>query len=48
MNFALNNKIKYETRRTDRFKPFREEAETYAMPLPFVVIDGVAKRIEDL
>ncbi len=46
--YALQNKLKYEVRRTNFSNIFREEAEKYGLPLPFVVVDGVAKRIEDL
>ena len=46
--YAIQNKVKYEIRRTNLSKDFREEAESYGVPLPFVVIDGAAKRIEDL
>ena len=46
--YALQNKVKYQIRRTNLSKDFRDEAERYGIQLPFVVVDGVAKRIEYL
>lgn len=46
--YAIQNKVKYQIRRTNISKEFREQAESYGIELPFVVIRGVAKRIEDL
>ena len=46
--YAIQNKVKYEIRRTNLSKVFKEEADSYGIALPFVVIDGIVKRIEDL
>jgi len=47
-HYAMENKVKYEVRRTNLSKQFEEEALQYGLKLPFVVVDGEAKRIEDL
>ena len=46
--YALENKVKYQVRRSNLSKDIQAEADSYGLQLPFVVIDGVAKRIEDL
>lgn len=46
--YALENKVRYQVRRTNISEDIQAEADSYGLQLPFVVVDGVAKRIEEL
>jgi len=46
--YALQNKLKFEVRRVDLNRHYREEAAQYGFSYPFVVKDGIAMGIEQL